>query len=69
MILTVKQLAEHMRLSEPRIRHYLGLDGAPTPVVEPVSLGTHGRLPGKYEFNEFKEFYDENCNKRKERFW
>lgn len=69
MILTVKQLANHMQLSEPRIRHYLGRDGAPTPVVESVSLGTHGRTPGKYDFEEFKEFVEENRYKRKARYW
>lgn len=65
MILTVKQLANHMQLSEPRIRNYLGRDGAPWPVVEAKSLGTHGRTPGKYDLEEFREFYKQECRKRK----
>lgn len=69
MILTVKQLANHMQLSEPRIRHYLGLEGSPAPVIEPVSLGTHGRTPGKYDFEEFKQFVEDNRGKQKSRYW
>ncbi|HSR02759.1 MAG TPA: hypothetical protein VLM20_08195 [Methylophilaceae bacterium] len=64
MNVTVKQLAEMLNLSEPRIRHYLGIKGAPSP----VEVGHHiyqGRVPNKYDFDEFKAFYDERIRQSK----
>lgn len=67
MNVTVKQIAENMKLSESRIRAYLCKKGAPTPVKEAVSIGTHGRKPGLYDLEEFQAFYTQ-CKTRDDRW-
>lgn len=66
---TVKQLAEKLNLSESRIRNYIGRKGAPQPIKEAVSLGIKGKLPGYYDFEEFKQFYNECKNNRRDDRW
>lgn len=55
---TVVEMAQALKLSESRIRAYLGKDGAPTPVKEGEWYGG-GRTANLYNFQEFKEFYKE----------
>jgi hypothetical protein len=66
---TISELSKKLSLSESRIRHYLGRSGAPLPVKESVSLGAKGRTPGKYDLEEFREFYITCKDARKERRW
>ena len=66
---TVKELTNKLYLSESRIRAYLGMKGAPTPVVESVSIGNKGRIAGKYDVEEVRKFINENKFKRKKRLW
>jgi hypothetical protein len=60
---TVKQLAAEMRLSESRIRALLGKKGAPKPTIEAVPI-YGGKIAGRYDLQEFKEFYAATRYKR-----
>jgi hypothetical protein len=61
-LMTVKELAVSLKLSEPRIRHYLGLPGAPLPVVQHQAV-YQGRKPGKYDESAITEFIAQNKKK------
>lgn len=54
-LVTVKELAQHLNLSESRMRVLLTHEEAPTPVVEARNI-YKGRLPGKYDLDEVIEF-------------
>ena len=60
---TVVEMAQALKLSESRIRAYLGKEGAPKAVRQGEWYGG-GRTPNLYNFEEFKEFYRE-CNRTK----
>jgi hypothetical protein len=54
---TVKEIATHLGLSEIRIRHVLGKDGAPAPVI-PMRPGYRESIrAGKYDLKEVVDFY------------
>jgi predicted transcriptional regulator len=63
VLYTIKEMALSLKLSESRIRAYLGKEGAPVPVRYGEWYGG-GRTPNLYNFEEFKEFYKE-CNRTK----
>ena len=58
MLKIVKEIAEHLGLSQIRIRQVLGKQGAPSPVIKPRLIGGAGKAPGKYDLDEFLEFYE-----------
>lgn len=55
---TVREIAEHLGLSQIRIRQILGKQGAPSPVIKPSWNGFSGSAPGKYDLDEFIEFWE-----------
>lgn len=55
---TVKEIAEHLGLTQIRIRQILAKPGAPEPVVKARRIaGNFGTIPGKYDLEEFEAFY------------
>jgi phage antirepressor YoqD-like protein len=56
---TVVEMAQALKLSESRIRAYLGKDGAPRAVKQGEWYGG-GRTANLYNFQEFKKFYQES---------
>lgn len=56
---TVVEMAQALKLSESRIRAYLGKEGAPRAVRQGEWYGG-GRTANLYNFQEFKEFYRES---------
>jgi hypothetical protein len=56
---TVVEMAQALKLSESRIRAYLGKEGAPKAVKQGEWYGG-GRTANLYNFEEFKEFYQES---------
>jgi predicted transcriptional regulator len=59
VLYTVKEIATGLKLSESRIRAYLGKEGAPKAVKQGEWYGG-GRTANLYNFQEFKEFYQES---------
>ena len=63
---SIVEIAKELKLSESRIRAYLGKAGSP----EPVTLGQFyggGRTPNLYDLEEFKRFYLKTVNSRQDK--
>jgi hypothetical protein len=63
---TVKDIALELKLSESRIRAYLGKNGSP----DPVKLGQFyggGRTANLYDIEKFKVFYRKSVNSKVDR--